>query len=176
MRYYDNRKSVLMPILWLSVVGIATIILIVFAAGNAISYNRYCEDYLKRAADANTINIAKVELKKAVDWIESKNLTSGYTSVLYNTPDEDLGFWYNNLKTSLNELENFNQVSATPTDKSNQLIKLRETLLDTTGDGTQITAPAGISRYPNNTTYMFMTWAVICGLIIGTIFLLIRID
>ena len=35
--------------------------------------------YLKRAADANTIILANEEFSKAISYLESNNLTSGYT-------------------------------------------------------------------------------------------------
>lgn len=37
--------------------------------------------FLKRAADANTIELANQELTKALDYLEANNLTSGYTSI-----------------------------------------------------------------------------------------------
>jgi hypothetical protein len=57
------------------------------------------------------------------------------------------------LKASLNELNTIPE-NAQQLEKSNVLMKLRETLLDNTSDGTEVTCPAGISIYPNNTAYM----------------------
>jgi hypothetical protein len=117
--------------------------------------------YLKRAADANTIKLASEELSRALDYLESNNLTSGYTSVLWKTPDEDIGFWYKNLKASENELQNLQSESAL--EKTNVLIKLRETLLDT-GEKTKVTVPEGLAVYPNNKLWAFlMTMALISG-------------
>lgn len=105
--------------------------------------------YLKRAADANSIEMAKVELTKALTEIERQKLTSGYTSILWKTPDEDIVFWYNNLKVSLDELSELpNNSSAL--EKSNMLMKLRETLLDSDEDGDAVTYPDGIHLYPYN--------------------------
>ena len=77
---------------------------------------------------------------------------------------EDVGFWYQNLKASLGELE---QVSSTATqlEKSNLLIKLRETLLDQGKEGISITSPDGISRFPLNTAY------AIAGIIFFVLFI-----
>ena len=105
--------------------------------------------YIKRAADANSVGLAKQELSKAVAEIERRGLTSGYTSIFWRTPDEDLSFWYTNLKTSLEELNNLPSTS-TSLEKSNMLIKLRETLLDSNKDGDSVTYPDGISIYPDN--------------------------
>ena len=95
----------------------------------AIRFKQNCGGHLKRAADANTVDIAKSELKIALDYMEANNLTSGYTSVIYETPDEDVAFWYNNIKQSYNELNSLPD-SSSSLEKSNMLIKLRETLLD----------------------------------------------
>ena len=65
-----------------------------------ISFDRNCTGYLKRAADANTIPMASKELGMAIKYLDDHNLTKGYTSIFYTTPDEDIEFFYNNLKAS----------------------------------------------------------------------------
>jgi hypothetical protein len=119
-----------------------------------VQFDRGCEGYLKRAADANTIDLAKEQMQIALKYIEDNGLTQGYTSVIYNTPDEDVGFWYKNLKASYAEL-----CTVTPEtsqlERTNVLMKLRETLLDTHDKGVSVTAPDGISVYPNNLAYFF---------------------
>lgn len=114
-----------------------------------ITYDQTCGGYLKRAADANTVEMAKEQLQLALTTIEKNNWTEGYTSVFWRTPDEDIGFWYKNLKTSMSELEQL-PANATPLEKSNMLMKLRETLLDKGKEGERVTAPDGISIYPHN--------------------------
>lgn len=133
---------------------------------NHISFDRNCGGYLKRAADANTIELAEKNLNVAVEYLERNEMTSGYTSVVYRTPDEDVGFWYQNLKASLKELREV-KPDATQLEKSNILMKLRETLLDSGEKGVHITAPDGISRFPNNTAYT--VW-VLLSLILAAIF------
>ena len=104
--------------------------------------------YLKRAADANNIELAASQLQTSIDYIEKNKLTTGYTSVLYKTPDEDLGFWYNNLKASKAELDK--TINSSTLEKTNLLLKLRETLLDEGEKGSHITYPKGIDIFPNN--------------------------
>jgi len=116
--------------------------------------------YLKRAADANTIDLANEELSKVIAYLEANNLTSGYTSILWRTPDEDIGFWYTNLKASQHELQNLQSESAL--EKTNVLIKLRETLVDQ-GESTKVTVPDGLAVFPNN-----KLWAVLMLLAITT--------
>lgn len=134
-----------------------------------------CEGHLKRAADANTVELALVELDTAIQYAEAHNLTSGTTAVVLPKPDEDLGFWYRNLVASRDELRNLGP-SETPLTKTNTLIKLRETLLDDSGSGVSVTVPPGISRYPNNAVFCGYFWIALIGFLASSIVALIRID
>jgi hypothetical protein len=131
----------------------------------SITFNINCQGHLKRAADANTVDLAKQELKVALAYMEQENMTGGYTSVLYRTPDEDVGFWHTNLTASLTELENL-KPDAPPLERSNMLIKLRETLVDHTQYGEKVTLPNGISVFPNNGSYALFG---IVGAIVGVV-------
>lgn len=111
-----------------------------------------CEGHLKRAADANSIELAKQELAVATGYLERHGMTAGYTSVLYNEPSEDVGFWFRNLRASLQRLDR-EPATASELEKSNLLIKLRETLLDVTSSGETVTEPSGISIFPHNALY-----------------------
>jgi hypothetical protein len=122
--------------------------LVVFRIYANITIKQELTGHLKRAADANSIELASNELKTALEYIEKNNLTNGYTSIIYKTPDEDLGFWYSNLKASRLELEKTK--NSTSLEKTNVLLKLRETLLDQGEKGSRITYPKGISIFPNN--------------------------
>ncbi|MFT6054878.1 MAG: hypothetical protein ACJAS3_002142 [Roseivirga sp.] len=80
--------------------------------------------HLKRAADSNSIELALSELNTVLNYVASNGLTEGYTSLLYNTPDEDLTFWYENIKSSKIEMKNSRQSSTL--EKTNVLLKLRK--------------------------------------------------
>lgn len=121
-----------------------------------IGFTRNCGGHLELAANSNTVATAEKELTIAIEYLERENLTSGYTSVLWQTPDEDIGFWYNNLKASLTELKTLSP-DATPLEKSNMLIKLRETILSHGERGEYVTRPEGIHKYPNNGKWAFAT-------------------
>lgn len=118
----------------------------------SIRFDQNCLGHLKRAADANTIEMAISELDIAITYLETVGDTTGYTSVLYNTPDEDIAFWYHNLVASRNELQMLPS-DASPMERTNTLMKLRETLTDDGEKGTVVTRPAGIARYPYNLIY-----------------------
>lgn len=75
---------------------VSFLVLIVFGgvfAVKKIQFNMNVTDYLERASNSNTVETAKRELDIALKYLEDNNLTSGYTSVFYRTPDEDIGFW-----------------------------------------------------------------------------------
>jgi len=73
-----------------------------------INFDQGCGGYLKRAADANIIPVAISQLSIAVKYAEDHELTNGYTSVFYRTPDEDLNFWFFNLDSALINLKQVN--------------------------------------------------------------------
>jgi hypothetical protein len=123
-------------------------------------------DYLKQAGDANTVEIAATSLGKAVAYAEANNLTSGNTSPLWQSPSNDVAFWYSNLKASLTELENISP-GASQLEKTNVLMKLRESLLDQ-GKSTSVTTPDGIAVHPMNQTMFWVLWiSGVCFAIFG---------
>lgn len=120
-------------------------------------FEREVGGYLKLAADSNTVELAKDNLAVAVDNIERWGMTEGYTSVLWTAPEEDVGFWYKNIKASLEELRAV-KTEASQLERSNVLMKLRETLLDNGEKGTKITVPEGITIFPNNILFALWGW------------------
>lgn len=140
-----------------------------------IVFDQNCGVYLKRAADANTVETAKAELEKSIKYLEDNNLTSGYTSVLYRTPDEDIEFFYKNLKASYAELSKVDSTT-TSLEKTNMLMKLRETLLDSGEKGQKLTCPDGISKYPLNGLFALLTIVAIIFIIVGIVALIIEFD
>lgn len=139
-----------------------------------ITYNVNIEGYLKRAADANTVEMAKQELDRALSGIEQCSLTSGNSSVLWNTPNNDVTFWYNNIKESRKELGNIKE-DASLTEQTNVLMKLRETLLDNVSKGGEIvTAPSGISLHPYRVNVILIEFVTTAFGLLCTILILYR--
>ena len=123
-----------------------------------VEFEQNCTGYLKQAADANTIELAIDRLDKAIEYVESKNLTDGYTSILWKTEDENVGFWYKNLKSSRVELEK--ALCSSQMEQTNVLMKLRETLTDNNENGTYITYPYGLWKYPHNMEFAVFAWII----------------
>ena len=120
---------------------------------SGIQFSANCGNYLELSADANSIETAEKQLTKAVDYLEENNLTSGYTKIFVYYPKNDIGMWYDNLKSAQTQLRGMlEKEEITELEESNMLMKLRETILDDDGC---LTHPEGISLHPN---YAVMFW------------------
>lgn len=119
-----------------------------------IQFNRTVAGYLKRAADSNTIELATENMQTAITNATARGVTTGYTSIIYQTPNEDIGFWFSNLTASLKELQSI-PVDAPLLEKSNILLKLRQTLLDHDAGTETVTVPPGITIFPSNAFFAF---------------------
>lgn len=138
-----------------------------------IKFKQECGGYIKQAADANTVELSLSRLEKAIAYAEEKGLTHGYTSVLWKTEDENVGFWYENLVACRDELRLISEKEdASQLEKSNILMKVRESLMDNNGEyGDDITVPDGISRFPNNKQWgtLRCLWWLMVLVFIGTL-------
>lgn len=128
----------------------------------AVSFDMNYNAYIHRAAVATEIETAKVELAKAIEYIEENSLTEGTVSIFLKDPRNDVGFWYGTLKGAYKELDTFSE-GATQLEKSNYLMRMRESFLE-------VGVPNGISIYPNNVLYFW--WSII-SLIGATVFYLL---
>lgn len=140
-----------------------------------VSFDLNCGAYLKRAAEANTVEIAKGELVKALNYMENNNLTEGVVSIFLKNPTNDIGFWYNNIKSANEELNNLTE-DATALEKTNVLMKLRESITDRDNGNTAVTVPTGISIYPNNISYFIWGSLALIGTCVFWTFIIIILD
>jgi hypothetical protein len=140
-----------------------------------IEFKQEAGGHLKRAADANTVELAAKEMDIALKYLEDNNLTTGYTSVIYKTPDEDIEFWYTNLKSATDELKKVGP-DATQLEMSNLLLKLRETLLDPGEKKSELTVPEGISVYPHNVFYFWFGWVSLLLFCVGFVMIGVVLD
>ena len=125
----------------------------------AIKFNQDCEGHLENAAAANQITQALPEMEMALNYMSEHGMTQGYTSVIYNTQDENVGYWYTNLKSATDELraESANK-NMTPLEQSNVLLKLDNTLRGAGEHGNSIRLPSGISAFPSNGMFCLLGW------------------
>lgn len=140
-----------------------------------LDFYQNCSGRLERAANANTVEIAISELNAAINYVENHDYTNGYTSVIYKTPDEDVEYWYNNIYASREELMNLPD-STTTLEKTNALMKLRETLTDNDEGKTIVVYPSGLAFYPHNLLWGIFKTIVIISLIIHFILIIAYIQ
>lgn len=133
-------------------------------------FDQNCYGYLKQTANANTPELALERLNLAIGYIEAHNLTSGYTSILWETEDENIEFWYRNILACREELQNC--MNSSQLEKTNVLMKVRESLTDSNGEHTIIIIPKGLYKYPHNGLWAIGELASFLSIIIGVIGLL----
>ena len=144
---------------------------IAYYAVSSITFNKNCGGYLELAANANSIDLAKSNLDKAIQYLEKNQLTTGYTSIVYNTPDENVTYWYANLKACQRELDVFSVRPGSTLEETNFLMKLRESLTTPASEGGQhIITPQGISIFPCNTQLLLMLLMGLFGICVSTIY------
>lgn len=124
---------------------------------SVVTHQINCNSHLRRAADSSTVEAAKQELDAALKYLDDNGINEGYTSVLWNSPSDDVGFWYRNIRSSRDELGKITSETS-QLERTNVLIKLRETLLDRGQNGEYVNAPQGISFFPNNATFFWSGW------------------
>lgn len=163
LRYAENKSkkdAKLMKFL-LIIVGIVFCLPVTACVGGyvvkEIRWSQDVEGHLKRAADSNTVEMAREELRLVVTYLEQNHITDGTTGVVWSTPHEDVGFWYNNIKASLGQLT-LAGPQATQTEKEMLLLKLRQTLLDHKEHGEGVTQPSNIMFFPNVGLWLAATW------------------
>lgn len=137
----------------------------------AVTFSINCEEYLSLAADANSIEIAEKHLSLAIAYLEENDMTEGHSQVFIKSPANDIGAWYENLKSAQAQLQELKaRDDVTELEESNALMKLRETLLSNEG---YVTVPNNISLYPSQVALvwlnvlgaLFWVLAIICGII-----------
>lgn len=140
-------------LLSIGIVSLVVLLLLRLCCG--IGFNIRCSQYLERASNANTVDFAKQNLATAMRCLEKEDLTNGVVSIFLHQPSNDIGYWYSNLRASMDELSKVKE-DTSQLEKSNILMKLRETLTDATKEGTMVVCPSGISIYPYNALYFWL--------------------
>lgn len=144
---------------------VATIVLTATSLGvhafQVAKFERACTSHLHRAAVANTIELASSELGVALKYLEDHDLTAGNTALFYETPADDLGFWYQNLKAAQGVLSH--SKDASPLERTNVLLKLKESLTS---------PPMDISIYPNQRTWYGITGVIFAAFLVGFVWVL----
>jgi hypothetical protein len=167
-----NTKGVLVG---LGMVLLGALLLAAPISSN-LSFSWNCEEYLKRAADSASPEKCGEELDKAIEYAKDNNLTKGNTGIFFKTPSCDIKFWFENLekaREALKEVEpTGGESKATAMEKSNVLMRVRETLLDSANKGVEVTLPPRIELYPHVLMLSVLFWV---GLIIGLLGIIVGV-
>lgn len=149
-------------IIEITIIALASISLLAWGGTrivNAITYTQDVSGHLKLAADANSTELAERRLALAIEGMDARGICKNggddcFTSVLYRTPQDNAGYWRENIEDTLANLQAMTEEErADNLIESNQLIKVRETLLDSGKNGDHVTDPDGISIYGYNGTF-----------------------
>lgn len=136
-------------------------------------FNVNCSGYLKRAANANSVPLAKTQLEKAIKYLEKHDMTSGNTAVFFPTPASDVEFFFANISTSLHELQTLPE-NAPLLESSNVLMKLRETLIEHKESGEELNMPSSLAVFPYNKFWLAI-W-ITSGVIVAVLSMLVFRD
>ena len=88
-----------------TIFGIITIMYIAGAIISTIYFRVKCETPLRKAALAETIPEAKVNLDKAIQFVEQNQLTTGYSSLFFKEDEYNITKWYATLKSAQSEID-----------------------------------------------------------------------
>lgn len=130
-------------------------------------YNIGAASRIDRAAHANTVELATKELDAALKYMESRGNTSGNTSILWEIPENDVAYYYTNIASSRDELK-LVTAETSQLERTNQLMKLHETL--------EGTIPSGIQYHPYNVEFCIFCWISGISAIFAVLGLLILIS
>jgi hypothetical protein len=106
----------------------------------------------------------------ALSYIEENKWTNGWTYIFIKSPSTDLGFWYNNLRASRDELKALPNIS-TQLERSNMLMKLRESIIEHGGKDS-IRYPDHLPFYPNSGFWILMKIGALLFSCIGVIIMI----
>ena len=156
------------------IIFILTIIIAIVVYGGAIinscTFNVNCIDYFELAANANNVELAEKYLSNGIEYLEKEGLTQGNTNFIFKYPTNDIGIWYENLKSAQAQLQELKEREGlTELEETNSLMKLRETLIDEEGT---INHPRMISFYPYHIFMEILMWSI--G--IDSFFVLVSLD
>jgi hypothetical protein len=126
---------------------------------HGVTFNQECGGYLENAAHAGTVMMALPAMDQAVSYLQSHRMTAGYTSLMWKTQDENVGYWYSNLVAARDDLDRIAQEKFSPLEESNVLMKLHQVLKVESGGGSTVRVPQGISMSPHNGA--FFAWGLI---------------
>jgi hypothetical protein len=122
----------------------------------------------------SSADYSKSEMERAVKYIEDRNLTSGFTSIVGNQPDENLSLWYYDIRGKQAYIDHLHDL---PSDvRKDQIADHAEYVNAFNMHRKDVDIPNGISIYPYNTLFFVWSMISIVMLLFGIIGVIIFID
>jgi len=163
-------------------------------------FDAECASYVRSAAKATDRAVADKHFMHAVDWLKANGMTEGFTSVLYNGPEEDVSEWFAKLNSVADSRLALQKIDATrclvmagnpslpgglssvntplPNDLAERLTKigLLEQAKNKEGGPVageyNLVVPAGLSQHPYNTKLFMGGIAAIAFAVVSGFWLL----
>lgn len=151
----------------------------------ANEFDNQVGSYLQAAYETDDPTAADKYLSTAIAYLDENKMTNGFTSVLYKSPSDDVGEWYEKLGVVAKEIHNapvkpegLNTDEATkngahPTDPGKSrwaalmrklgIVKVRPASKGEEPAYVEVKSPDGISIYPNVTTVLGSWLASLLG-------------
>lgn len=122
------------------------VILNIIYAKNKKEFDNGCFNHLTLASHSGTIETSIKEIDISISYLESHGLVKGSTDIWFVNPKNDIGWFYQNLKSTKNELAKL-ELNGSVLEKSNALLKLKEVTEE---------YPEEIWLYPNQGRFIFL--------------------
>lgn len=118
-----------------------------WTAGNNWYFSMRVTEELKLAADASTLETASDRIGRALDYLETHDKTEGHSHLLVESPENDVGHWYKNLKDAKSKADTIlADPDATDESRDLALVQIRKALVD----GSEIvTQPPYMGIFPH---------------------------
>lgn len=119
---------------------------------------------------SKSLDYSANEMRVALSYIESNNLTTGYTTISDRQQDEDLGLYYSGLKTKLAYIDGLKSKTPEELERYRLYVDMRNM------KPKELNYPAGISVFPHNTAYMIWMFIGIALLVVSIIGVVVFVD
>ncbi len=121
-----------------------------------LSFYKGCESFLKNSVYTDSITLTKTELSYAISYLEEKDLTHGRVSIITQDINNDIGYFYENLKEQYMLLVEAENKNLNDREQEDVLKIYRKNICNNFGSPK---IPNGITIYPYNIAFFW--WSII---------------
>jgi hypothetical protein len=137
-------------------------------------FSQNFSSHLDRAAHAPSIKVAHQELKQVEDYLVTNNLTTGNSSTFYDVNQNDLAYFYGNVKDSTAQLAELEKSGdSTSVNSSNELMRIEGTFKVKGEKGESLRTPESLSHAPNQRIWFWLGLLSFALFIVGCFFIFV---